>query len=507
MSDAAELRYVGTRPVRPDGLEKVTGKANFGADEYLPGMIHGVVLRSPHAHARIVAMDASRALALDGVHAVVTASDFPSRDGISVNRKRLFENIIAGDKVLYHGHPVAAVAAKTRELANRAAALIDVRYEVLPHVLDMQDAMKPDAPLLHDDMFTQGLAHTPDAPSNVNQKTTIAKGDVEAGFAQADVIVERTFVTPMVHQGYIEPHACVADANADGRVDLWCSSQGHFGIRDMAGLVLGMDTGDIRVIPAEIGGGFGGKTVVYLEPLAMKPCPRLAGRPVKMVMSPRGSIPRHRARARHHQYRQNRLHPKDGTITAMSADLLYESGAFPRQPAGRGSDVYLRALRRRQPIRIEGYEVVLNKPRVNAYRAPGAHRSPCLPVNRVLDEIAQQLNMDPIDLRLRERRDGRQPALPTVHASSVSASWNVWKPPKPTPTINTPLERKPGSRCRSRFLVQRRQQLQRRGACGRIRHDPDRRGQPGHRRQPRLHGDHGGGNAAGAVRAYSCACG
>lgn len=397
MSEAQELHYVGTRPIRPDGLEKVTGKANYGADESLPGMIHGVVVRSPHAHARIKSIDATGALALDGVFAVVTAADFPSREGISVGRKRLFENVIAGDKVLYHGHPIAAVAASSKELAEQAAALVAVEYEVLPHVLDMQDAMQPDAPLLHDDMFTQGLAETPEQPSNINQKTAITKGDVEAGFADADLIVERTFVTPMVHQGYIEPHACVADAYADGRTTLWCSSQGHFGIRDMAALVLGMDTGDIRVVPAEIGGGFGGKTVVYLEPLAIKLSEK-AHRPVKMVMT------------REEVFRATGPAPgtintvkigckNDGTITAMSADLLYESGAFPGSPLGAGA-MCIFAPYDVDNIRIEGFEVVVNKPRVNAYRAPGAPQS-MFAGESVLDEIAQKLDMDPIDLRLK----------------------------------------------------------------------------------------------------------
>ncbi len=397
MSEAEDLRYVGTRPIRPDGLEKVTGKANYGADEQLPGMIHGVVVRSPHAHARIKAIDTSAALAMDGVYAVVTAADFPGREGISVGRKRLFENVIAGDKVLYHGHAVAAVAARTKTLAQAAADLVTVDYEVLPHVLDLQAAMLPDAPVLHDDMFTQGLAEIPDKPSNVNLKTAIVKGDAEAGFADADVVVERTFVTPMVHQGYIEPHACVADAYADGRTTLWCSSQGHFGIRDIAALVLGMDTGDIRVVPAEIGGGFGGKTVVYLEPLAIKLSEK-AHRPVKMVMT-RDEVFRATGPAPGTVNTVKIGCRNDGTITAMAADLLYESGAFPGSPLGAGA-MCIFAPYDVQNVRIEGYEVVLNKPRVNAYRAPGAPQS-MYAGESVLDEIAQHLDMDPIELRLK----------------------------------------------------------------------------------------------------------
>ncbi len=252
MAEAQDYTYVGTRPIRPDGIEKVTGKANYGADESRPGLIHGVVVRSTHAHALIEDIDVSAALALDGVYAVVTAADFPARDKISPARKRMFENIIAGRKVVYHGQPLAAVAASSVALAQKAAELVKVTYKALPVVLDMREAMAPDATVLHDDMFTQGLPETPDKPSNLVQKTAIRKGDIEAGFAEADIIIEREFVTPMVHQGYIEPHACTADVNTDGHTTLWCSSQGHFGIRDMAALSLGMDAGDIRVIPRKL---------------------------------------------------------------------------------------------------------------------------------------------------------------------------------------------------------------------------------------------------------------
>ena len=397
MSEAENLTYVGTRPIRPDGIEKVTGKANYGADEALPGLIYGVVVRSPHAHALVNNIDTTAAAAMPGVLSIITAADFPSREGISVGRKRLFENVIASNKVLYNGHPVAAVAATSQRLAREAAAAIAVDYTVLPAVLDMQAAMAPEAPVLHDDMFTQGLAETPTEASNISSKTSIVKGDVEAGFAQADVIVERTFVTPMVHQGYIEPHACVADTTSDGRASLWCPSQGHFGIRDMAALVLGMDTGDIRVMPAEIGGGFGGKTVVYLEPLAIRLAQK-AGRPVKMVMTrdevfcgtgpAPGTINTVKIGCKN-----------DGTITAMSADLLYESGAFPGSPLGAGA-MCIFAPYAVENIRIEGFEVVVNKPRVNAYRAPGAPQS-MFAGESVIDELAQKIDMDPIDLRLK----------------------------------------------------------------------------------------------------------
>ena len=192
MSAAAGLKYIGTRPVRPDGLEKVTGRANFGADHALPGMLFGKVVRSPHAHARIKSIDTGAAEAMPGVLAVVTAADFPDRTQMSWRRKGFNDNLLASDKVLYHGHAVAAVAATSNRAAEAAAAAVVVDYDVLDAVTDALAAMAPDAPVLHDDLFTDGLPETPETPSNLVKKQVISKGDVEAAFAAADVIVERT---------------------------------------------------------------------------------------------------------------------------------------------------------------------------------------------------------------------------------------------------------------------------------------------------------------------------
>lgn len=401
MNDATEFKYVGTRPVRPDGVEKVTGRANYGADEQLAGMVHGEVVRSPHAHAIIKSINPAPALAMPGVLAVITAADFPDRSTFSVGRKRFTENIIATKKVLYHGHPVAAVAATSPGLARRAARAVAVEWEVLEPVVDIHQAMAPDAPLLHEDMFTQGVEPKPDKPSNISQRTIISRGDVDAGFADADVIVERTFITPMVHQGYIEPHACVASATEDNQAQLWCSTQGHFGIRDLAALALGWDTGDIRCIATEIGGGFGGKTTVYLEPLAIKLSQR-CGKPIRMVMS-REDVFRATGPAPGTTNRVKVGAKQDGTIVAMSANLLYESGAFPGSPVGAGG-MCIFAPYDVENIRVEGLEVVMNKPRVAAYRAPGAPQS-MFAGESVINELADKLGMDPIDLRLQNAVD------------------------------------------------------------------------------------------------------
>src|SRR2546422_2494086 len=278
--------FVGTRTVRPDGVDKVTGRARFGADFNLPGQLIGRVLRSPHPHARIISIDTSRAEALPGVKAVITRDDFADQPSefipageMMMNYKDVVRNVMAREKRLDEGGGVAAVAARSVAIAGRALKLIDGKYEVLPHVIDVVEAMRPDAPLLHDDLFTAGVEPKPEQPSNIAKRVEIVLGDIEAGFRKADVIVEREFKTAPVHQGYIEPHAALASVSEDGATELWCSTQGHFIVRAHCARLLGLDIGRIRVTASEIGGGFGGKTVVYLEPLAIA-LSRKAKRPV-----------------------------------------------------------------------------------------------------------------------------------------------------------------------------------------------------------------------------------
>ncbi|MBV8133828.1 MAG: molybdopterin-dependent oxidoreductase, partial [Alphaproteobacteria bacterium] len=219
MNDIAPARFkwVGTRPIRPDGVPKVTGRAQYGADMAMPGMLWGKVIRSPHAHARIRSIDASRALALPGVKAVVTSADFPDQkfayvgpERVQQNAWHITRNVMAREKALYEGHAVAAVAAIDKATAEEAAALVDIDYEVLPHVIDVDEAMQPDAPLLFEDMITRGVEPAPIRPSNIAKRVEFAIGDVAPGFAAADEIVEKEFKTAPVHQAYIEPHACIA---------------------------------------------------------------------------------------------------------------------------------------------------------------------------------------------------------------------------------------------------------------------------------------------------------
>jgi CO/xanthine dehydrogenase Mo-binding subunit len=397
------FEYVGTRPIRHDGLDKVTGRANYGADFALPGMLHGVVLRSPHAHARIVSIDTAAAEAMPGVKAVVTGRDIPRMEGrlgsgeAAINLGDWGDNLMAHDKALYQGHAVAAVAATTLDAARDAAAAIDVVYEVLPPVMGVDAALAPDAPLLHEKLKTRGLPK-PDAPehSNVAMRMELSRGDVEKGFADADVVVERVFTTPMVHQGYIEPHACVARYGQDGQVLVWSTTQGHFVVRDASAAILGIDAALIKVVPSEIGGGFGGKIPVYLEPVAIA-LSRKANRPVKMVMS-RDEVFRATGPTSGTKIRVKMGATKDGTLLAASCSLYYEAGAYPGSPAGAGAMCALAAYDIPNFF-IEAYDIVVNRPKVAAYRAPGSPAA-AFAVESVVDEIAHRLDIDAIDFRL-----------------------------------------------------------------------------------------------------------
>jgi CO/xanthine dehydrogenase Mo-binding subunit len=391
-----DLKVVGTRPVRPDGADKVTGKAQFGADFYMAGQLHGRIKRSPHAHARVISIDTRKARALPGVKAVVTGPDFPDlgdeiHDGgeAASNLRDLSLNVMARDKVLYDGHAVAAVAAMSAAIAEEALDLIEVTYEVLPHVIDVRAAMAPDAPLLHDGMVYDGK------PSNIAKRHGFSRGDLDAAFASADVIVEGAYTTEPVHQGYIEPHACVCSMSADGRADVWASSQGAFMVRTMTAKVLGMDIADIRVTPAEIGGGFGGKTTVYLEPVALA-LSRKAGAPVKMVMS-REEVFKATGPTSGAAMTVRLGAMKDGTIVAADVEMKFQAGAFPGSPVGAACMTVL-ACYDIPSLRITGWDVVTNSPKVAAYRAPGAPIG-AFAVESAMDDLAGKLGLDPIALR------------------------------------------------------------------------------------------------------------
>ena len=392
MSDTKTATYkvLGTRPVRHDGVDKVTGRANYGADFHLPGMLHGKVLRSPYAHARIRSIDTSAAAALDGVFAVVTGDDFPSDTPSEVSANV----VMCRGHVRYQGQPVAAVAASTPTIADQALELIEVDYEVLPHVTDVWESAQGKV-IIDPELRTDGDESAP--PSNISNTNVFDAGDVEAGFAAADVIIEHEYDSATIHQGYIEPHACVARWGEDGNVLLWVSSQGHFAIRDLTAGQLGIAPSRIKTIPAEIGGGFGGKTTVFLEPVAILMAAK-TGRPVKMVMT-REEVFISSGPAPGSHIRLKMGATKDGRITAVDADLWYESGSYPGPLMGLGM-MCLTAPYEIENYHIKGYNVLINKPFMRPYRAPLAPNA-AHATETIIDEICEQIGMDKIDFRLK----------------------------------------------------------------------------------------------------------
>ena len=418
-----EFNVVGTRPIRHDGADKVTGRARYGADIHLPGLLHGKVLRSPHPHARIKSIDASRALARPGVKAVVTGAGLPEISGLAVdvpegshlNMRFVSNNCLAKDKVLYKGHAVAAVAATSPHIAQEALSLIDVQYEVLPWVIDVREAMKDDAPILHDklarlsnpDMMagmagalrSNGDANDADDDggkgSNIASRYEFEIGELEKGFQEADVIVEHEYNTATVHQGYIEPQSATAQWGGDGNLTIWCSSQGHFGVRDFTAGILGIPVSEVKVVPMEIGGGFGGKTIVYLEPVAAL-LSRKTGSPGKLTMD-RTEVLEATGPTSGSYLKVKMGATKEGRITAAEAYLAFEAGAFPGSPVAPACLCML-APYDIPNARVEGYDVVLNKPKTGAYRAPGAPNA-AFAAETVIDEICEKIGMDPLEFR------------------------------------------------------------------------------------------------------------
>lgn len=441
MSDSnGKHRVIGTRPIRHDGTDKVTGRAKYGADINLSGMLYGAMLRSPHAHARIKSVDVSKASSVAGVRAVVTNADFPDAENKiaqlgegAVNMYHLCQNVLAGPKVLYKGHAIAAVAADNIHIAQQAVDLIEVEYEELPPLLDVRAAMNDDAPVLNDDVRTESMAgDLSDQPSNIAKHFRYEKGDIEKGFAEADLIVEREFCTATVHQGYIEPHNATAHWNADGQITIWTSTQGSFSVRHQTAELLGLSVSKIKVVPMEIGGGFGGKISVYLQPVAAL-LSKKSGRPVKLTMD-RASVFEATGPTPGSYIRVKMGTDNAGKILAAEAYLAYEAGAFPGSPIAPGC-MCIFACYDIPHGRIDGYDVCVNKPRTNAYRAPGATNA-AFAAESVIDEICTRLKINPIDFRLKNaaqegtrRIDGVQfPRVgmrETVEAIQDSEHWRT----------------------------------------------------------------------------------
>jgi xanthine dehydrogenase molybdenum-binding subunit len=428
-----EYNVVGTRPIRPDGADKVTGKARYAADTNLAGMLFGRVLRSPHAHARIKSIDITKAQALPGVRAIVTASDIVEpagraselSEGAMVNYKFLSNNVLATDKALYKGHAIAAVAASNTHAAEQALKLIEIDYEVLEPVLDAKEAMKPDAPLLHDRLASMTTAtiraggvlddDDPTKGSNLANKFEFQLGDLDKGFAEADFIVEKETSTVAVHQGYLEPQSGTAQWHEDGTLTVWSSSQGHFTVRDYTARLMGIPVSSVKAVPMEIGGGFGAKLTMYAEPIAAA-LARKAGAPVKVTMT-RPEVFEATGPTSGTYITVKMGATKDGKITAADAQMIFEAGAFPGSPVVGGAQCIMSAYDIPNG-RIEGYDVVVNRPKTSAYRAPGSPAAAfCL--ETVIDELAEKLGMDPIEFRLlNSAKEGTRrvtgPTMPVV---------------------------------------------------------------------------------------------
>ncbi len=427
-----EFDVVGTRPIRHDGADKVTGRARYSADSFPVGYLHGKLLRSPYAHARIKSIDTSKALAYPGVKSVMTGADLPEvsaeiadlEEGAAVNYGFYSRNVMAREKALYVGHAIAAVAAVDAHIAEEALSLIEVDYEILPPVLTATEALKDTAPVLHDRLLTQssalfrvggwgddGTAGT----SNLALKIISEEGDVEKAFSESDVVVERQFRTKAVHQGYIEPQATTVFWNKDNKVTAWCSTQQLFAFRDHISALLDIPLGDVTVVPLEIGGGFGGKGMggVYLEPVAAI-LSKKSGAAVKITMT-RAEVFMGTGPTSGTEIEIKVGASNDGRLKAVKARLIFEAGAFPGSPVAGGSRTMLGPYVIPNAY-VEGLDVVTNVQKSSAYRAPGSPAS-AFAIETVMDEVAEKLNIDPIEFRLlNAAKEGtRQPANGPVY--------------------------------------------------------------------------------------------
>ena len=406
MKSGNGYKVIGSRPIRHDGVDKVTGRAKYGADLNFPDMLYGKVLRSPHAHAKIISLDVSQALEYPGVKDIITGSDLPIVEEriaefgeIPENMRFLSDNVLASEKVFYKGQPIAVVAATDIHTAEEAVDLIEVEYEILASVTTVEEAIAPDAVVLHQSLTTNTLGEKTDIPTNIASHFRHENGDLNLGFSQAEtngVVVERTFTTQTVHQGYIEPHTATAKYNPDGELTIWTSTQGAFAVRDQVAEILRHSASKIKVVPLEIGGGFGGKIRVYVIPLAALLSIR-TGLPVKITMS-REEVFEGTGPAPATLIRVKIGATKDGRITAAEADLFYEAGAYPGSAVGAGANCMFTAYKIPN-LRIDGFDVVVNKPRSSAYRAPGAPNG-SFAAECVIDEICQKLEIDPLEFRL-----------------------------------------------------------------------------------------------------------
>ena len=387
-----------------DGRARVTGALRFTADLPQSGVLHARFVTSPHPHARIEAIDASAAEALAGVVRVLTAADLPEIEPTS--RTRL---LLARERVMFVGQPVALVVAESEAAAADAAPEVNVTYTPLPAAADLERALAADAPLVWPEGATgdaeEAAAHGTDVSgeeggrqrSNLAGPVSFRRGDPEAAFASAYAVVERSYRTAIVHQSYIEPHATVVDpSDPAGGVTVWSCTQAQFAVRKEVADLLGLPESDVHVKPMPVGGGFGGKFMLY-EPLVALAA-RAVGAPLRLVLTRQeemlAAIPAPAA-----AMTIKLAADADGTLTAIAADHKFDGGCFPNTPHSAVA-LMTGSLYQCPNFDIHGAAVVTNKPSSGAYRAPGSPQL-AFALESTLDELARELGIDPLELRLR----------------------------------------------------------------------------------------------------------
>jgi CO/xanthine dehydrogenase Mo-binding subunit len=432
-------QVIGQRTPRVDGVAKVTGAARYAADFTLPGTVWGKTSNSPYSHARIVRVDTSAARKLPGVYAVITGAD--TRDGALWGRAVKDAPVLAFDRVRYAGERVAAVAADDEDIAEEALALIQIEYEELPVVLDPFEAMKPGAPILHPDFNSYvGFRYKQEAPSNIHHATRLDRGDVEQGFAEADFIVENTYVTQRQSQGYLEPHALLVQIDpADGRVHVWHCNKVPHTTRDALAAAAGIAREQIVFHPTYIGGDFGGKGNSRLTPIAYY-LAKAAGRPVRMISDYTEEFLA--GNPRHHVIIQLKTGVKrDGKMTAHTVNYVVNTGAYAAfKPMGTIGGANQSAGPYRIPnVRIESAFVYTNNLPGGFVRAPGEPQG-VWAIESHIDEIAHRLGVDPVTFRMQNLvREGEESAFgerwehvrahETLQAAVDAAGYDTPKPP------------------------------------------------------------------------------
>ena len=387
------LRQVGTPTKRIDAPDKLRGAELFAADLRLPGMAHARLVLSPHASARIVAFEATAARAMPGVVAVYGAAELET-----LWRERPAPPPLAVGRVSYYGQPVAIVVAENETKATQAALLIQIDYEPLPAVLDLEAALRPDTPCAVDESMRGGesveaLAVGP----NVAGIHHLQRGDVERGLAESDVVVTRTYRTRRAHQGYLEPHATVAATDPRGNLDVWTATQAMFFCRDAVAAATGLPLHRVRLTALAVGGGFGGKHVALYEPLVGLLALHLR-RPVRLVLSrteefvatnpaPAGLIELTTGARR------------DGTLLVLKARVVFETGAFHGEVPTGLACLILGAAYRIPHFDIRGYDVYTNTTPPGAYRAPGGPQA-AFAIESNMDIMARELGLDRLAMRL-----------------------------------------------------------------------------------------------------------